>query len=49
MKNEFSENQLSEYFHVIWSDIYFEECNEILEKHEILKNQKYMKKGFIGD
>ena len=40
MKNEFSVNQLSEYFHVIWSDIYAEECNEILEKHEIRMREK---------
>lgn len=40
MKNEFSLNQLSEYFHVIWSDIFAEECNEILEKHEIRMREK---------
>lgn len=40
MNFEFTKNQLSEYFHVIWSDIYAEECNEILEKHEIRKREK---------
>jgi hypothetical protein len=39
MKNEFSVNQLSEYFDVIWSDIYSEDCQDILEKHELRKRR----------
>ena len=49
MKNEFSVNQLSEYFHVIWSDIYAEECNEILKKHEIKMREKSLSEVSISE
>jgi hypothetical protein len=43
MKNEFSVNQLLEYFDVIWSDIYSEDCQDILEKHERRKLRNDLK------
>ena len=49
MKNEFSVNQLSEYFYVIWSDVYSEDCNDILQKHEINKELKCLKELSIAE
>ena len=43
MKNEFSVNQLSEYFDVIWSDIYSEDCQDILVKHKRRKLRNDLK------